>query len=199
MQNYVYKRSRQKIALVRLCVLAGWYARTIVKGGWCCLFNEINPTTTTDLDKLQLLALRFIGFGKKNRIFPRLIFATDYILTKIRIWRKSLFHLFFGMYMRCDEHHLLLTRSYWIPVTKSVISLLEWNLPCYRSRFSLPALDTSLLLWLQETLQCVLKGCSSLAELVPGHRAWWAGADTSPCVAGLISLPEPPHHAETRT
>lgn len=122
MQNYVYKRNRQKIALVRLCVPAGWCARIIVKDGWWCLLNEINPNTTTDLDKLQLLALRFIGFGNKKRVFPRLIFATDFILTKIGIWKKSLFHLFFCMYMSYAEH-LVLTR--WIPVAKGAISLLE--------------------------------------------------------------------------
>lgn len=82
MQNHVYKRSRQKIALVRLCVPAGWYARTIVKGGWCCLLNEINPATTTDLDKLQLLALRFIGFGKKTEFFPGLFLLLTAFLQK---------------------------------------------------------------------------------------------------------------------
>ncbi|KAF4789650.1 hypothetical protein TURU_149042 [Turdus rufiventris] len=30
--------------------------------------------------------------------------------------------------------------------------------------------DMPLLLRLQETLQCVLKGCDSLAEVVPGHQ-----------------------------
>lgn len=75
MQNNVYKRNRQKIALVRLCVPAGCCARTIVKGDWCCLLSEINQSTTTDLDKLQLLALRFIGFGKKSRVFSQAYFC----------------------------------------------------------------------------------------------------------------------------
>lgn len=40
------------------------------------LFNKMNQTLTTYLDKVQILVLRFIGFGEKKK-FPRLIFATD--------------------------------------------------------------------------------------------------------------------------
>lgn len=87
-----------------------------MKGDCCCLFNKRNQTPTTDLEKLQLLALRFIGFGEKNTVFPRLIFATDTaFFQKIYLWREGFFHLFFRMHMSYTEHHLVLMR--WVPVT----------------------------------------------------------------------------------
>lgn len=126
MQNHVYKRSRQKIALVRLCVPAGWYTRIIVKGGWCCLLNEINPTTTTDLDKLQLSALRFIGFGKKNRVLPRLIFATDTFLEKLEFGGKASFTCSFA----CTWAMLNTILSWWGGSQSQRVAFLSWSEIC---------------------------------------------------------------------
>lgn len=87
------KERGKKTALVRHCVPAGCYAGAVVKGDCCCLFNNRNQTSTIDLDKLQLLALRFIVFRGKKRVFPRLIFVPDtaFFLKKCIFGEKTSF------------------------------------------------------------------------------------------------------------
>lgn len=132
MQNHAYKRSRPKIALVRLCVPAGWYARTVVKGDCCCLFNKMNQTLTTYLDKVQLLALRFIGIGEKKKISQAYFCYWHCILPK-RIFgeKTSLTHS-----LGCIWAMLSSTFPWWArsQLQCGPISLLEWNLSSYSSR-----------------------------------------------------------------
>lgn len=193
MQNNVYKRNRQKTALVRLCIPAGCCARTIVKGDWYCLLSEINQSTTTDLDKLQLLALRFIGFGKKNRVFSQAYFCYRLHSYKNRNSEEKPLSL-----VLWDVHELCWTPSSpdkvkssykgcrFSPGVKSALLQLQTRSP--RSGHVFTPLAP------QNSSMCNVKGGSSPAEVVPRtqslvqtpHRVRQMGS--FPCQKHLTTL-----------